>query len=152
MSDRLFHTALTRRSALALLALSLAPVAYAAPPSLGFNELYEANRILGLRLSTRLLQLTGKTVAMKGFMAPPLKAESRFLVLTKTPVSLCPFCNSDEDWPEDIVAVYLNDLADFSQANAMIEVTGKLETGSKTDPDSGFVSLVRIVDAEYRVL
>ena len=36
-------------------------------------------------------------------MAPPLKAEAAFLILTKEPVSLCPFCNSDQDWPDSII-------------------------------------------------
>ena len=39
-------------------------------------------------------------------MAPPLKAEADFFVLTKMPMAVCPFCNTAVDWPDDIVAVY----------------------------------------------
>jgi len=31
-------------------------------------------------------------------------------------------------------------------------VTGRLETGSETDPETGFVSLVRLADAKYEVI
>ena len=44
---------------------------------------------------------------MHGYMAPPLKPESRFFVLTREPLALCPFCQSDAEWPADIVVVYL---------------------------------------------
>jgi hypothetical protein len=86
---------------------------------------------------------------MQGFMAPPLKAEADFFVLTAIPMALCPFCSSDADWPADIVVVYLDKAQTFEQANRRIEVTGKLEIGSWTDPNTGFVSLLRIVDAGY---
>lgn len=85
-------------------------------------------------------------------MAPPLKAGAPFLVLTRSPVNLCPFCNSDEDWPDSILVVYLRHPEDFVQANQPIEVEGTLELGSATDPDTGFVSLVRLVDASWRIL
>ena len=86
---------------------------------------------------------------MKGFMAPPLKAEARFFVLTQIPMSLCPFCSSDADWPDNIVVIYLGRAQTFEQANRLIEVSGRLEVGSWTDPETGFVSLVRIVDAGF---
>lgn len=82
-------------------------------------------------------------------MAPPLKAEAKFFVLTERPMALCPFCSSDADWPPDIVVVYLDRAQTFEQANARIEVTGELELGSWTDPETGFVSLVRIRGAAF---
>ena len=85
-------------------------------------------------------------------MAPPLKAEADFLVLTKEPVSLCPFCSSDQDWPNDIILVRLAKRKDFVQSNTLIEVSGQLQIGSETDEKTGFVSLVRIVDADYRIV
>lgn len=85
-------------------------------------------------------------------MAPPLKAEAAFLILTKEPVSLCPFCNSDQDWPDSIILVRLASEQAFVQNNRLIEVTGRLETGSETDPETGFVSLVRLADAKYEVI
>jgi hypothetical protein len=82
-------------------------------------------------------------------MAPPLKAEAGFFVLTREPVSLCPFCDSEADWPSDIVVVFLREGVRFSQTNRAISVSGTLEIGSKLDPKTGFVSLVRLIDADY---
>ena len=85
-------------------------------------------------------------------MAPPLKPEADFLVMTREPVSLCPFCNSDQDWPDNIIVVYLSKNQEFVQPNRPIVVTGRLELGSFTDKETGFVSLVRLVDATFEVV
>lgn len=114
-----------------------------------FDELYGKISVLGLEFSDKVKQLNGKDIAMKGFMAPPLKAEAAFFVLTEIPMSICPFCSTDADWPDNIVVVYLSEKQTFTQPSQTIEVRGKLEMGSWTDPDTGFVSLLRIRQAEY---
>ena len=81
-----------------------------------------------------------------------LEAEAKFFVLIEIPMSLCPFCSSDADWPANIVVVYLREAQTFEQANKVIEVSGRFEIGSWTDPETGFVSLVRIVDASFRTV
>lgn len=136
---------------LGMTALSM-PVrpAMAADGRIAFGELYASFGVLGLTFSDKVKELQDKKVAMRGFMAPPLKAEADFFVLTEIPLSLCPFCSSDADWPDDIVVIYLNRAQTFEQANGLIEVNGKLEVGSWTDPETGFVSLLRIVGADYR--
>ena len=48
--------------------------------SIGFEEMYEGNPILGLQFSSKLKSLANKTVSVQGFMAPPLKPEADFLV------------------------------------------------------------------------
>ncbi|MFU2081903.1 hypothetical protein [Gallibacterium anatis] len=85
-------------------------------------------------------------------MAPPLKADAKFFVLTKAPMALCPFCSSDADWPADIVVVYLDKKQPFVQNNTMIKVEGKLSYGSWTDPVTGFVSLLRLTNATFSEL
>ncbi len=145
---------LSRRGFLAfggagLVALAASPPARAALPQLGFNELYAKISVTGLTLSDKLKALTGQRIAMRGFMAPPLKAEAKFFVLSSTPLSICPFCSSDADWPEDIVVVYLNEKQTFVQYNAPIDVEGALEVGSWTDPETGFVSLIRLTSARF---
>ena len=131
------------------LVLAMPSLATAAPASLTFEELYGKISVLGLTFSDKVKTLAGQNVAMRGFMAPPLKAEANFFVLTQIPMSLCPFCSSDADWPDNIVVVYLDRTQTFEQANALIEVSGKLEVGSWTDPETGFVSLLRLVDADF---
>jgi hypothetical protein len=100
-------------------------------------------------MSDKLVALNGKPVEISGFMAPPLKAEAGFFVLTREPVSLCPFCNSDADWPSDIIVVYMRDSVRYTQTNRAITVSGTLQVGSKLDAKTGFVSLVRLIDADY---
>ncbi|WP_244497781.1 hypothetical protein [Aureimonas sp. AU40] len=144
--------ALSRRrftaSLLGALAAFRAPSARAAE-ALGFDDLYGKISVLGLAFSDKLKSLAGQSVEMRGFMAPPLKAEAQFFVLTEIPMSICPFCSSDADWPANIVVVYLRERQTFEQANRPIAVSGRLEVGSWTDPETGFVSLVRIVDARF---
>jgi len=137
-------------SVLAAALLFLAPLGLAAE-SLSFGEMYTSS-VLGLRFTPKLTSLAGKPVTVVGSMAPPLRADGDFFVLTKDPVSLCPFCQSDADWPADILVVYLKPGASFVQKNRPLVVSGRLELGSKTDPATGLVSLVRLVDAEYKEL
>lgn len=146
---------LTRRQSLQLAGLAgfslwAGPLS-AAPSPLTFDEMYGKIGVLGLEFSDKLKQLSGTEIRMKGFMAPPLKAEAAFFVLTEIPMALCPFCSSDSDWPDNIVVVYLSEKQTFVQPSTTIDVTGILEHGSWTDPETGFVSLVRIRDAQYAV-
>jgi hypothetical protein len=127
----------------------LQDAACAAAEVLTFDELYEAQGVLGLKFSARVKALAGQDVVMRGFMAPPLKAEAKFFVLTEIPMALCPFCSSDADWPDNIVVVYLDEKQTFVQANAPIDVEGVLEQGSWTDPETGFVSLLRLRHATF---
>jgi hypothetical protein len=120
-----------------------------AEDAITFDELYGKISVLGLEFSPKVKQLNGQAVAMRGFMAPPLKAEAQFFVLTEVPMSICPFCSSDADWPDNIVVVYLDEKQTFTQPSQTIEVRGTLEMGSWTDPETGFVSLLRIRNAEY---
>ncbi|GEO81355.1 hypothetical protein [Pararhodospirillum oryzae] len=139
-------------------ALALMPAVLLAAPAragalpLSFDELYSGVSPLGLIFSDKLKEARGKSVVMQGFMAPPLKAEAKFFVLTQQPMALCPFCSSDADWPDNIVVVYLNYPQTFVQSNAPIRVTGLLEVGSWRDPETGFLSLVRLVGASFRTV
>jgi len=142
------------RRRLLLLGAALLPFAPAARADelLTFDGLYESVGVLGIRYSERARALRGQAVRMRGFMAPPLKPESRFFVLTRAPVSVCPFCASDAEWPVDIVVVYLRDTLAPVDFNRRVEATGRLEIGSWTDPHTGFVSQVRLVDARVQEL
>jgi hypothetical protein len=102
-----------------------------------------------LVFSPRTLALTGQPVEMLGYLAPPLKAESRFFVLSREPLALCPFCQSDADWPLDIVVVLLRRTMTLLPGGAKLLVRGRLETGSREDPETGFVSQLRIADADF---
>ncbi len=125
-------------------------ICLADPDQLTFETLYKSFGIRGLEFSDRLTGLTGRSIVINGYMAPPLKPESQFFVLTKEPMAICPFCQSDADWPLDIVVVYLKKASALVSAGQRVRVTGRLEIGSWTDPESGFVSQIRIMDCDYR--
>ena len=144
---------LHRRAFLCLPLLMAAPQAQAADVMsldnfLTFDSLYKSVGVLGIVYSDQAKALKGHEVRMRGYMAPPLKPESKLFVLTREPVAVCPFCSSDAQWPVDIVVIYLSDTLAPVNFSRRIEVTGTLEMGSWTDPQSGFVSQVRIVDAK----
>lgn len=147
--------ALTRRRMLgtlaALAALPLTRPAHATEP-LGFGELYKSFGVLGLEFSDKVKRLNGREVRVKGFMAPPLKAEADFFVLTEIPMSLCPFCSSDADWSDNILVVYLGRKQTFVQYNAPIAAQGVLEYGSWVDPVTGFVSQLRLRSASFETV
>lgn len=144
---------LHRRAFLCLPWLMATPLAQAADAIsldnlLTFDSLYKSVGVLGIVYSDQAKALKGREVRMRGYMAPPLKPESKFFVLTREPVAVCPFCSSDAQWPVDIVVIYLRDTLAPVNFSRRIEVTGTLEMGSWTDPQSGFVSQVRVVDAK----
>lgn len=127
---------------LALAAL-VAPFA-ASAESLSFSELYSDWSAAGLVLSDKAASLEGGTVTMTGYMAPPLTPTIRFFVLTEVPMSVCPFCSSDADWPDNIIVVKVSDPVTALPYDAPISVTGTLEIGSEIDEETGFVSQLRI--------
>lgn len=144
----------TRRKLLTgCLAIAMPKPAWAAEPGvIAFADLYESAGAQRLKIGPRLVQLTGQGVIMRGFMAPPLKPESDFFVLTRFPMSICPFCSSEADWPADIVVVYLSRAAATLSPSQIIRVSGRLETGAKMDPNTAFVSLIRIVEAQWQAV
>ncbi len=109
------------------------------------RDLYEKN----LDFSPLALSLAGTRVTVAGFMAPPLRAETSFFVLTKRPMAVCPFCESSADWPDDILAIYTRRTVDPIPFNVRIDTTGVLELGTLRDADLGFVSRVRLTGATY---
>ncbi len=128
--------------------LGTAPMArrsFAAEP-LKMRDLYNKD----LTFSDIAHDRDGSRVKITGFMAPPLKADSKFFVLTKTPMSTCPFCETDAEWPDDILAIETKRRVKVIPYNVRILVNGVLRLGSHTDPGTGFVSRVRLTDATYR--
>lgn len=97
-------------------------------------------------------RLAGKTISMQGFMAPHLKVESDFFVLSNAPVETCPFCASEDEWIDTIVFVRMKKRQEATRPGNLIQVEGKLEIGPQTDVATGFVSRVRLVEATFRVL
>ena len=124
---------------------SLVTPALAEAPALRFRDMY----VRGKQLSPAATALEGQRITMIGYMAPPLKPEINFFVLTRLPMATCPFCDDASDWPNDIVLSYATGPLQVVRFSNLIKVEGRFETGFKTDPDTGFVSFVRLMDATY---
>lgn len=122
------------------------------PVSLNFDEFYDGYDMrAGLIFSDKLLALDGQRVVMEGYMAPPLKPELDFFVLTRIRLAFCPFCTTGADWPDDIALIYLNDQATTATLNP-VRVTGQIEVGASVDQETGMVSMVRIYVDQLEIL
>jgi hypothetical protein len=67
-------------------------------------------------------------------------------------MSFCPFCEKEAEWPDDLVLVLTEEPISVVPFNFPIEVRGTLDLGFEKDPDTGFVSLVRLENARYERL
>jgi hypothetical protein len=136
----------TRRVLLA--AVGLAPFtarSAQAAERIAIAELWAA----GSEFSQRAKELAGKAVELRGYMAPPLKPEVDFFVLTTLPMAVCPFCDNAAAWPEDIVLIFLDRPVRAIPYDRLISVTGTLQIGTATDAATGFVSRVRLHSSKY---
>lgn len=132
------------RAGLAAPALIAAP-AWANDKAHKIRELYKK----GGGMSEIATQSAGNRMTFEGFMAPPLKAQMSFFVLTKMPMTVCPFCETEAEWPSDILAIYTKRVVEVLPYNVKIAARGVLELGSYEDPETGFLSLVRLTNATY---
>lgn len=126
-------------------ALAAPALVWANPAAIKLRELYNKDG----SFSDLALSLEGQWISVVGFMAPPLKAESNFFVLTKQPMSVCPFCETEAEWPTDILAIYTKRTVDVIPFNVGITTQGELQLGTFKDEDTGFVSRVRLGNATY---
>src|SRR5260370_15667308 len=94
-------------------------------------------------------KLAGKVVEMHGYMAPPLKPEIDFFVLTSLPTAICPFCDAAASWPDDIVLVQLSRPVRALAYDPLLNVSGLLEIGIEPDAPPAFATLLRPRAAKY---
>jgi hypothetical protein len=138
---------LTRRTLLTGATVAgFVPKASLAATRIRMSELYNHNGSFSLRANA----LKGTRLAMQGFMAPHLKVDSDFFILSNTPVETCPFCASEGEWIDSIVFVRMRAKQEMAAPGALILVEGILEIGPATDVATGFVSKVRLTDAHFQ--
>lgn len=137
---------LSRRAALLGALAAALPARLIAAEGFRVRDLWEKD----MSFSPLAERLNGARVEATGFMAPPLKAQSTFFVLTNRPMSVCPFCETEAEWPDDIIAVHARRVVDVIPYNVKIIVSGRLELGTTTEAETGFVSRARIVEAGAR--
>ncbi|MDZ4767904.1 MAG: hypothetical protein SGJ24_02160 [Chloroflexota bacterium] len=122
------------------------PIAFDGEPvAIEFDEFYEGyNLRYGLMLSDKLVSLDGRSTLMEGYMAPPLKPELDYFVLTRVKLAFCPFCSTAADWPDDIALVYMPEGQTTVSTGLPVRIVGRMEIGQSVDSETGMVSLVRI--------
>jgi hypothetical protein len=135
-------------AAVPLLTMHAGSVIANGPTPISFKELYGKRMVF----SDKTLALAGQEVVIEGYMAPPLKADADFFVMTKIPLAVCPFCDNEADWPADILFVRMGERQDFVKFNRRIRVVGRLEMGTEKDEETGFVSRLRLADAVYEIV
>jgi hypothetical protein len=118
---------------------------YAATAEIKVRDLYTRER----GFSDMAERLAGTRITVAGYMAPPLKAETQFFVLTGRPMAVCPFCESDVEWIEDILPVTTKRIVDPVYYTIGITAHGVLELGKFTDPETGFVGQMRLSDGSF---
>ena len=94
-------------------------------------------------------KMSGAMIELQGYMAPPLKPEIDFFVLTRIPMAFCPYCDTEAAWPDDLILVFIDHAISPVPFNDLIRVSGRLEIGTKTDAATGFVSRARLLGAAF---
>ncbi len=123
------------------------------PVPIRFDEFYDGfDMRRGLLLSQKLLSLDGQRVVMEGYMAPPLKPELDFFVLTRIRLQFCPFCSTAGEWPDDIALVYMPEGQTTFALTEPVRIIGTMEIGIAVDAETGMVSLVRLYADELEVI
>ena len=122
------------------------PAAAASPRRIRMFELYGEDD----EFSPLARELAGQRVSLQGFMAPHLRVDADFFILSNTPVETCPFCASEGDWIDSIVFVRMRRKEEAVSPGVLIVAEGTLEIGPARDEATGFVSKVRLVDAAFR--
>lgn len=128
------------------------PLNFAYAQKVSFSQMYSGWSNGALIFSQKLKGLEGREITMTGYMAPPLTPTIHFFVLTEVPMSVCPFCSSDADWPDNIIVVKPKEPLVALPYDEPISVTGTLEIGSEIDEETGFVSQLRIAAYDVSTL
>ena len=135
------------------LGLASLPLVGAASPALAsrtrirMGQLYDYDN--DFAYSEVAHELQGSEVEIQGFMAPHLKVNSEFFVLSNVPVESCPFCASEDEWLDTIIFVVMREQQEAIDPGTLIWTRGTLDIGTATDEATGFVSRVRLLDADF---
>jgi hypothetical protein len=95
--------------------------------------------------SSPLGRLAGTRIRVAGYGLPHLAARGDFFLLSGRPSTVCPHCQPS---PSGLETLAVFPRAGTKIANGIWE--GTLDVGAKVDPVSGYLSLARLFDAEFR--
>ncbi|CDP52474.1 hypothetical protein [Paradevosia shaoguanensis] len=143
ITRRTFGAGLVGLSALPLLSTP----SRAETPRIRMGMLYDYDK--DMAFSDTANELAGSVVEIQGFMAPHLKVDSDFFILSNQPVDTCPFCESEDAWIDTIIFVVMRERQEAINPGTLIWTRGTLDIGPAVDEATGFVSRVRLLDADF---
>ncbi len=114
---------------------------------ISFDQFYIGSSVQPPEFSPLAKSLAGKRVRISAYVAAPFRAEAEFLMLTRVSMHICPYCNSDNNWPVDIIVAYTRGIIPAPNSAKPVIVTGVLEIGEKLDAVTGMVGQLRLIDA-----
>lgn len=152
MHRRSFLTCLTALLGLAAGRAGTPAQAGSSPDTLDLTRLYRRSEFVGLDFTDEVLRHAGRRVAVQGYIAPHLRTGARFLVLANELLPACPHCLGNVSLPPGAIVLYPRDVtgADFEPPQQLL-AEGVLELGAKSDPGTGYVSTIRLLDARLLV-
>jgi hypothetical protein len=121
--------------------------AAASPKRIRMGSLYDYDNNMAFTETAK--RLAGTEVEIQGFMAPHLKVDSDFFILSNQPVEACPFCESEDQWIDTIIFVVMRERKEAIDPGRLIWARGILDIGPATDEATGFVSRVRLLKADF---
>ena len=125
--------------------------AWAATRSLALDNLYKNPDMPGVDYRPKVLEAAGQRVAVKGFVVPhTADSAAPFMVVSAEPLIGCPHCMASLDLPPDSVIAYFKEQPKLADIGLKITVEGTLELGSRSDPKTGFISAIRLVEASVQ--
>jgi hypothetical protein len=137
----MFH----RRGFIAVGLALLTPLHSPCAEELKWSGLYD-----GSDFSEQAKLFNGQRVELTGYLAPPLKVDSKFFVLGDLPMNMCPFCTEADQWPTNILLVYPSDRVESPPYDRPVIVAGELDLGDVLDDETKFFSRIRLRNASLR--
>lgn len=101
-------------------------------------------------------QLDGTQIETFGYMTPPLPGGNAFLinlsffVMAGEPMATCPACETPDEFPGNILLVVTEGPFRPIPFWKMITTTGTLRVGEYVDPDTSYLTLLRLENADWR--
>lgn len=113
---------------------------------LDLATLYETDGSGGLNFAPHVLAAVSRLVVVTGYVAPHLQPGAPFHLVSHIPLSACPHCLGNRTLPKGTVAFYplRANGASYEPGADPVALKGYLELGAKVDPQTGFVTTIRL--------
>lgn len=100
----------------------------------------------GLDFAPHVLAAASRLVIVTGYVAPHLQPGAPFHLVSHVPLSACPHCLGNRTLPKGTAAFYplKENGASYSPGADPVSLKGYLELGAKVDPQTGFVTTIRL--------